>query len=166
VFIVDRKRGLLVFDPCSGKPDAVLARVRREEFKGLNDPTFARNGDLSFTGQGQSALRDPTGQVFRLRSDRPARMPARQRPQPERADVDRRRAHALCLHHARQPDLARAVSRLRSPRGLWTTNVCSGGPEGRALFATVSDTEGRARGEDAGRRRAVTHRGRSLGSGS
>lgn len=68
VFIADHKRGLLVFDPRSGRLDAVLPRLRREGFRGLNDLTFAANGDLYFTDQGQSGLQDPSGRVYRMRA--------------------------------------------------------------------------------------------------
>ena len=46
----------------------VLDHPHREGFKGLNDLTFASNGDLYFTDQGQSALEDPSGRVYRLRA--------------------------------------------------------------------------------------------------
>jgi gluconolactonase len=35
----------------------------------LNDLTFAANGDLYFTDQGQTGLHDPTGRVYRLSPD-------------------------------------------------------------------------------------------------
>ena len=46
-----------------------VTRYHREHFKGVNDLTFASNGDLYFTDQGQSDLADPTGRVYRLRLD-------------------------------------------------------------------------------------------------
>ncbi|GGG44686.1 hypothetical protein GCM10010964_35080 [Caldovatus sediminis] len=194
VFIADHKRGLLVFDPRSGRLDAVLTRVRREGFKGLNDLTFARNGDLYFTDQGQSSLRDPTGRVFRLRAAT-GRLECLldNVPSPNGlALTGDERTLYVCVTRANQiwrvpleedggvgrvgvfiqlsgslggPDgmamdadgnlaiahvglgtvwlfsrLGEPMARLRAPRGLWTTNVCYGGPEGRTLFATVSDT--------------------------
>ena len=67
IFIADHKRGIMALDPASGWVEPVLENVRREGFKGTNDLTFAGNGDLYFTDQGQTGLQDPTGRVFRLR---------------------------------------------------------------------------------------------------
>jgi gluconolactonase len=66
IFIADHKQGLMRLDPASGKVEAVLDRPYHERFKGLNDLVFARNGDLYFTDQGESDLRDPTGRLYRL----------------------------------------------------------------------------------------------------
>jgi len=68
LFVADHKRGLLVFDPQSADMRVVLDRVDHEPFRGLSDLTFASNGDLFFTDQGQSALQDPSGRVYRLRT--------------------------------------------------------------------------------------------------
>lgn len=68
VFIADHRRGLLVHDPRSGSLEAVLPRLRREGFRGLNDLTFAHNGDLYFTDQGQTGLSDATGRLYRMRA--------------------------------------------------------------------------------------------------
>ena len=62
------KRGLLVFDAKTARMDVVLERAHHEPLKGLSDLTFASNGDLYFTDQGQSALQDPSGRVYRLRT--------------------------------------------------------------------------------------------------
>jgi gluconolactonase len=67
IFIADHKRGIMAFDPKGGRVEPVLENVRREGFKGTNDLTFASNGDLYFTDQGQTGLQDPSGRVFRLR---------------------------------------------------------------------------------------------------
>jgi gluconolactonase len=69
VFVADHRHGLMVHVPGSGKIEPLLTNVRREGLKGLNDLVFAANGDLYFTDQGESALEDPTGRVFRLRAD-------------------------------------------------------------------------------------------------
>lgn len=69
MFIADHQRGILQLDIASGKVEPVLETVRREGFKGTNDLTFASNGDLYFTDQGQTGLQDPSGRVFRLRPD-------------------------------------------------------------------------------------------------
>ena len=69
IFIADHKRGVMALDPASGNVEPVLETVRREGFKGTNDLTFAANGDLYFTDQGQTGLQDPSGRVFRLRAN-------------------------------------------------------------------------------------------------
>lgn len=68
-FITDYKQGLLTFDPKTSKIETFLGRRDSERFKGLNDLTFALNGDMYFTDQGQTGLQDPTGRVYRLRKD-------------------------------------------------------------------------------------------------
>jgi len=68
IFVADHKRGLLVFDPLTAKMEVLLDRGHNEPFRGLSDLAFSSNGDLYFTDQGQSALQDPSGRVFRLRA--------------------------------------------------------------------------------------------------
>jgi gluconolactonase len=65
-FIADNKNGLMVFDPRGGTVEPFLDRALVQRFKGLNDLTFASNGDLYFTDQGQTGLHDATGKVYRL----------------------------------------------------------------------------------------------------
>lgn len=67
IFVADRKRGIVVFDPATseinfpcGGPD------KTTPFKGLNDLIFANNGDLYFTDQGHTGLQDPTGRVYKM----------------------------------------------------------------------------------------------------
>jgi gluconolactonase len=69
IFIADYRRGLMVLDPGTGKMDVLLETAYSEGFKGLNDLHFAANGDLYFTDQGQTGITDPSGRVFRLRSN-------------------------------------------------------------------------------------------------
>jgi len=69
IFVCDYRRGLLQLDPKKGKIEEVLGTAFSESFKGLNDLHFADNGDLYFTDQGQSGIADPTGRVWRLRSN-------------------------------------------------------------------------------------------------
>src|ERR1700739_2817407 len=69
IFIADHKQGLMLLDPANGKVEPFFDRPRRERFKGLNDLIFAKNGDLYFTDQGEADLRDPTGRLYRLRTD-------------------------------------------------------------------------------------------------
>lgn len=68
-FIADHKNGLMVFDPRTGRVETCLDRVMLQRFKGVNDLVFASNGDLYFTDQGQTGLHDPSGRLYRLRSD-------------------------------------------------------------------------------------------------
>jgi len=69
IFIADHKQGLLLLDPAAGRITVALDRPYAERFKGLNDLLFARNGDLYFTDQGESDLRDPSGRLYCLRVD-------------------------------------------------------------------------------------------------
>jgi len=69
IFIADHKQGLLRLDPATGRVSVALDRPYAERFKGLNDLLFARNGDLYFTDQGESDLRDPSGRLYCLRAD-------------------------------------------------------------------------------------------------
>jgi gluconolactonase len=68
-FIADHRHGLLVCDPLTARIEPWLERAGREGFRGLNDLTFASNGDIYFTDQGQSGLQDPSGKVYRLGVD-------------------------------------------------------------------------------------------------
>ena len=69
IFIADHKQGLLQLDPATGRVSVALDRPYAERFKGLNDLLFARNGDLYFTDQGESDLRDLSGRLYCLRAD-------------------------------------------------------------------------------------------------
>jgi gluconolactonase len=66
-FIADHRRGLMIYDPFTSKLECRLERAGREGFKGLNDLTFASNGDVYFTDQGQSGHQDPSGRVYCLK---------------------------------------------------------------------------------------------------
>jgi gluconolactonase len=68
-FVADAQHGVMVFDPKTGKIEPYLDRILLQPFKGLNDLTFANNGDLYFTDQGQTGQHDPTGRVYRIRAD-------------------------------------------------------------------------------------------------
>lgn len=192
--VTDAKRGLLRFDPASGEVAPLLPRTRREGFRGVNDCTFAMNGDLFFTDQGQTGLHDPAGRVYRLRagaaqadalvSNVPSpnglvltgdghtlyvaatrdnaiwRVPLMEDggvirvgrfiamsgglagPDGMAMDVDGN----IAVAHAGMGTvwvfsrLGEPLLRIRSPRGLGTTNVCFGGPENRDLFITESES--------------------------
>lgn len=66
LLLTDNRRGLMLLDPASGTVSTLIDTFRTEGFKGLNDLTFAANGDLYFTDQGQTGLQDASGRVFRL----------------------------------------------------------------------------------------------------
>lgn len=68
-FITDNKNGIMVFDPRTGRVEPYLDRALVQRFKGVNDLTFASNGDLYFTDQGQTGLHDPSGRVYRLTTE-------------------------------------------------------------------------------------------------
>jgi gluconolactonase len=69
IVIADYRHGLLQLDPQKGTVSPLLERRWSERFKGVNDLVFAGNGDIYFTVQGQTGLHDPTGRVYRLRTD-------------------------------------------------------------------------------------------------
>jgi gluconolactonase len=69
MFVADHKNGILILDTASGELSTHIDRPRLERFKGTNDLTFSKTGDLYFTDQGQTGLQDPTGRVYRLAAD-------------------------------------------------------------------------------------------------
>jgi len=64
--IADYQNGIMTFSLKTGRVEPMVTRFRAEPFKGVNDLTFASNGDLYFTDQGLSGLHEPSGRVFRL----------------------------------------------------------------------------------------------------
>ena len=68
-FITDHKNGIMVLDPKTGKIQPHCDRPLLQRFRGVNDLVFASNGDLYFTDQGQSGLQDPSGRLYRLRTN-------------------------------------------------------------------------------------------------
>src|SRR5262249_7546596 len=68
IFVADQKCGLLSFDPRSARQTVISDGSEHGCFRGLNDLVFADCGDLYFTDPGESALENPTGRVFRLRT--------------------------------------------------------------------------------------------------
>ena len=69
IYIADYKKGLLRLEARTGKIETILGTAFSESFKGLNDLHFDDNGDLYFTDQGQSGIADPSGRVYRLRTE-------------------------------------------------------------------------------------------------
>jgi gluconolactonase len=68
MLICDYRRGLM---RCDGANISVVAHgYGAEHFRGPNDLVIAANGDVYFTDQGESALNDPTGRLFRWREGR------------------------------------------------------------------------------------------------
>src|SRR3954470_9578308 len=65
IFVADHKLGIVSFD-ADGRMSKVVSRYHQQGFKGVNDLTFAMNGDLYFTDQGVTDLADPTGCVYKL----------------------------------------------------------------------------------------------------
>lgn len=69
IFIADRSRGMMMFEPGARDVRCVVEGPVGERFLGLNDLIFARNGDLYFTDQGETGIEDPAGAVYCLRHD-------------------------------------------------------------------------------------------------
>lgn len=71
IFIADRKRGLMVMGAAGGEPDCIAEGPQGQKgqrFLGLNDLTFAANGDLYFTDQGDNGMEDANGAIYCLRA--------------------------------------------------------------------------------------------------
>jgi gluconolactonase len=69
LLIANYKNGLMLCDIATGAVRPYLVRRNSERFKGINDLVFDRQGNLYFSDQGQTGLHDPTGRLYRLRSD-------------------------------------------------------------------------------------------------
>lgn len=69
IFIADSKWGIMMLDPRTGAVEPHCIRNGYEPFRGLNDLCFDSKGNLYFTDQSMTDLRDPTGRVFRLKPD-------------------------------------------------------------------------------------------------
>lgn len=69
LWVADYRRGLLRVTPGDGRVEVLLSHRNSEGFKGLNDLTFDAQGHCYFTDQGQTGLHDPTGRVYRWRTD-------------------------------------------------------------------------------------------------
>lgn len=67
IFVADHQLGLLAFDPVTGERVEPREGWGRYAFAGLNDLTFAQNGDVYVTDQGASGYEDMSGKVYRLR---------------------------------------------------------------------------------------------------
>ena len=69
IFVADYRHGIMVVDPATRAVQPYLDRSALDRFKGVNDLVFAANGDLYFTDQGLTGLHDPSGALYRLRTD-------------------------------------------------------------------------------------------------
>jgi gluconolactonase len=69
LFVADYKNGIMVLDARTRQISPFLQRHNLERLKAVNDLVFSSAGDLYFTDQGMTGLHDPTGRVFRVRSD-------------------------------------------------------------------------------------------------
>ncbi len=191
LYIADYRRGILALRPGAPSVDVVLGHWRSERFKGPNDLTFADNGDLWFTDQGQTGMTDPTGRVFRLApsgaltclSDRVPSPNGIVLNQAQNAVLVATRENAIWhlpihadgatskarvfiqLSGGGGPDglamdeddglavchaglgsvwlfsrLGEPTHRVRSCRGVSTTNLAFGGPDRRTLYITEAET--------------------------
>lgn len=69
ILVADYRNGIMELDAGAGKMKHVLRSRNSESFRGCNDLHIASNGDIYFTDQGQTGLHDPTGRVYRLKTD-------------------------------------------------------------------------------------------------
>jgi gluconolactonase len=68
-YVTDQRLGLVRVDLAKGTVTPHLTRRYTEAFRGVNDLCFSREGEIYFTDQGLSDLRDPHGRIFRLAPD-------------------------------------------------------------------------------------------------
>jgi gluconolactonase len=66
LLVADHKLGLVRIDGATGHHSVVLDRAGGQPLLGLNDLTFASDGSLFVTDQGNSGLTDPTGRVLQI----------------------------------------------------------------------------------------------------
>ncbi|MBT5186112.1 MAG: SMP-30/gluconolactonase/LRE family protein [Kordiimonadaceae bacterium] len=66
--ISDYKKGLLEYNG-TNEFKTLATEFEGQKFKGLSDLTIAPNGDVWFTDSGRTSLSDPTGNVFRYKTD-------------------------------------------------------------------------------------------------
>ena len=109
MLVADYRHGIMELDVKAGRMLPVLTSRNSESFRGCNDLHLASNGDIYFTDQGQTGLHDPSGRVYRLSPERPARLPDRYRHQPQRPGARSDRDRAVRRDDARQRGLAHAA---------------------------------------------------------
>ncbi|MFC5502628.1 SMP-30/gluconolactonase/LRE family protein [Lysinimonas soli] len=69
IFVADNKRGIVAIDPETKQIETIVDRVANERLRGPNDLTFALNGDIYFTDQGNSDILRSHGRVIRVTSE-------------------------------------------------------------------------------------------------
>lgn len=69
LWVADYRRGLLRVNPHTGAVEVLLGHRNSESFKGINDLVFDKDGQCYFTDQGQTGMHNPTGAVYRLRTN-------------------------------------------------------------------------------------------------
>jgi gluconolactonase len=69
ILVADYRNGIMELDARAGRMQHLLRSRNSESFRGCNDLHIAGNGDIYFTDQGQSGLHDPTGRVYRFKTD-------------------------------------------------------------------------------------------------
>jgi gluconolactonase len=69
ILVADYMHGIMELDARAGRMQKVLTSRNSESFRGCNDLHLASSGDIYFTDQGQTGLHDPTGRVYRLKTD-------------------------------------------------------------------------------------------------
>lgn len=69
LFIADYRNGIMTVNLKTKKMERYCVQVANERLHGPNDLTFAVNGDLYFTDQGNSDILRPNGRVVRVKSD-------------------------------------------------------------------------------------------------
>ena len=82
LFVADYSRGIMVVDTAAKTMTPYLERIGNERLRGPNDLSFASNGDLYFTDQGNSDILRPHGRVVRVRADGRAEVLMRDIPSP------------------------------------------------------------------------------------
>lgn len=69
IYVTDNQKGIIRVNPRNGAIETVVGRPGERPFLGPNDLVFGSGGDLFFTDQGETGLHDPTGCLYRLRTD-------------------------------------------------------------------------------------------------
>ena len=69
LWVADYRRGLLRIDPQKSAVEVLLGHRNSESFKGINDLVFDNEGNCYFTDQGQTGMHNPSGAVYRLRTN-------------------------------------------------------------------------------------------------
>lgn len=89
LWVADYRRGLLRVNPDDGQVDVLLGHRNSEGFKGLNDLTFDADGNCYFTDQGQTGMHDPSGRVYRWRTNGQLDLLMNNAPSPNGIALDR-----------------------------------------------------------------------------